>query len=213
MDSLDFTAEKPLYAPKSQQFSVVDVPPMTFLTADGEGDPNTSEGYGQAVAALYSASYALKFASKTSHGRNYVVAPLEGLWWVEGDQPFTEKNKERWHWRLMIRQPDWMTDDEVRAVLADTATRKQLPAVLELQIRHLTEGLSVQTMHIGPYDTEAPVIRRLHSEFLPENGFRENGEHHEIYLSDPRRTRPERLRTILRQPVRRDASRSPGPAD
>lgn len=195
-------AQKDLYAPPKDEFVIVDVPPMTFFAVDGHGDPNTSPDYVRALEALYSASYAVKFTSKREHGHDLVVPPLEGLWWAEDMTAFVSRDKAAWSWTMMIRQPDWMSDDELAAVAASTAAKKSLPASDLLRIVHLTEGPSAQILHVGSYDDEGPTLRRLYEEFVPRHGLALHGKHHEIYLSDARRVAPEKLKTVLRHPVR-----------
>jgi hypothetical protein len=201
MDKIDFRAErKDLYAPGSAQFSVVDVPRFEFFAVDGAGDPNTSTEYAAAVEALYAVSFAAKFASKRVFGRDYVVAPLEGLWTSSPDS-FVAGSKGDWSWTMLMRQPDWLTAD-VREHALETAHTKHLTAASLVRFAVIAEGPSVQILHVGSYDDEAPTIARLHGDYLPAHGYVENGPHHEIYLSDPRRVEPAKLRTILRQPVR-----------
>ncbi|UNK45289.1 GyrI-like domain-containing protein [Arthrobacter sulfonylureivorans] len=203
MDKLDFKKDqKELYSP-GKDFRLVTVPPMQFLEADGHGNPNTSEWYGQVIEALYSVSYTLKFASKKQFARDYVVGPLEGLWWAKDMSAFTRRAKDEWSWTLMIRQPDWLRADHIKDAMQQAAAKKELPAVDSLRLGSLDEGLSVQIMHVGPYDDEGPVLARLHDEYLPANKLEPVGRHHEIYLSDARKTEPSKLKTILRQPVRR----------
>jgi hypothetical protein len=203
MGKVDFRRElKDLYAPSSRDFVLVDVPPLSFLMVDGAGDPDTAPAYRHAVEALYAASYALKFASRRELGRDHVVCPLEGLWWAEDPSVFGRRAKDEWRWTMMIMQPGWMTADMVAQSLATTAASKDLPALPLLRFETYDEGRAVQILHVGPYDAETPVLARLHQEYLPSHGLDFNGRHHEVYLSDPRRTAPERLRTILRQPVR-----------
>ncbi len=199
MDKVDLRAERrDLYAPKPGAFSIVEVPAFGFLAVDGRGDPNTAPEYASAVAALYAASYAAKFLSKGELGRDYVVLPLEGLWRSEGHD-FSDR--AAWGWTMMIRQPDWLDTAMLGEALRRAGAKGH--AAVELRVQDYEEGLSVQTLHLGGYDAEAPTIARLHDEFLPAEGLEETGDHHEIYLSDPRRVAPEKLRTILRQPVRR----------
>ncbi|WP_082000488.1 GyrI-like domain-containing protein [Arthrobacter sp. PAMC 25486] len=215
-------ALRPLYAPSAKNFSLVKVPPMRFLAIDGHGDPNVSAAYAEAVEALYASSYALKFHSKKELDRDYVVAPLEGLWWAEDMAAFTaggaggtdgaSRDKAGWDWTMMISQPDWITTELVTDILAQVAAKKELPGLSRLRIDELYEGLSVQILHIGPYDNEGPVLARLHHEFMPANNLAFNGKHHEIYLSDPRRSSPEKLKTILRQPVAPASSADPAAA-
>lgn len=171
-----------LYSARTD-FTMVDVAPMTYLAIDGHGDPNTSPAYAAAVERLYKAAYAIKFASKRE-GRDFVVAPLEGLWTADDPTTFVSRDKSAWDWTMLIAQPSWIrTSDDV-------------------ELRTIAEGRCVQVLHVGSYDDEGPVLARLHDEFMPSRGLSFNGPHHEIYLSDPRRVAPEKLKTILRQPVR-----------
>lgn len=192
---------KDLYAPRADRFQVLEVPELPFLMVDGEGDPNTAKSYLDAVTALYASSYALKFHSKQQLGRDYVVAPLEGLWSADDPTAFVTRAKDEWRWTMMITQPEWITASMVEEAIRQTATKKDLPAVDRVRFQGYAEGLSVQILHIGSYDDEGPVLERLHHEFMPAHDLVFNGPHHEIYLSDPRRTEPAKLRTILRQPV------------
>ena len=180
-------------------FEVVDVPELQFCMVDGHGDPNTAPEYPAAVEALYAVSYAAKFRSKRGLDRDYVVGPLEGLWSADDPSTFVRREKSSWDWTMMIWQPDWLTPDLVAAAIEQAAAKA--PAAGRVRFESLTEGLSAQTLHVGSYDDEGPTLARLHDEFMPEQGLRFNGRHHEIYLGDPRRTAPEKLRTILRQPV------------
>ncbi|MGW5052722.1 GyrI-like domain-containing protein [Actinokineospora sp. NPDC004072] len=194
-------ARKALYAPPSRDFAVVDVPPIQYLAVDGRGDPNTAPAYAAAVEALYGVAYTLKFAGK-AQGRDFVVGPLEGLWRADDPSVFTKRSKDAWEWTMLISQPPWITEDMVRNAVDSVARKKSLPALAEVRLLTLTEGTSVQILHIGPFDDEAPTLDRLHHDYLPAHGLTFNGDHHEIYLSDPRRTPPAKRRTILRQPVR-----------
>jgi len=185
-----------LYAPKRGGFHVVDVPELAFLMVDGHGDPNTSPAYTEAVTALYTLSYTVRAIAKADLGRVHTVGPLEGLWSADDPAVFVTREKNAWDWTMMVFQPAWITPDIVEA-----AKRKK-EAVNGVRFASYAEGRSVQVLHVGSYDDEAPVLAALHREYLPEHGLTFNGRHHEIYLSDPRRTAPEKLRTILRQPVR-----------
>ena len=204
MAKTDFRKElKHLYQPARDSFSVVDVPPMSFLMADGHGDPNTATAYQDVVEALYAVAYKVKFASKKVLGRDYVVPPLEGLWWAEDMALFsTRRDKSTWDWTMMIMQPDWVTQDMVDDAVRQVSRSKDLPALDRLRLEAYHEGLAVQIMHVGSYDEEGPTIARMHEQYIPEHGYAPAGKHHEIYLSDPRRTAPEKLKTVLRQPVR-----------
>lgn len=203
---LDFKHDKRLYAPSAINFVDLVVPPMTYLAVDGSGDPNTAQAYKDAVGALYSASYTSKYASRNGHQRDYVVGPLEGLWWADQMGSFVERTKDEWQWTVMIRQPDWLNTTElmgaVAAAIGNAAKqRKSIEALGLLYVLDLDEGRSVQILHVGNYDSEAPTLLKLHHEYLPNHGLTFNGKHHEIYLSDARRVAPSRLRTVLRQPV------------
>ncbi len=205
MSKIDFKKElKYLYNPSGEKFEVVDVPPMQFLMMDGHGDPNTVQEYQEAVEVLYAVSYKLKFISKNDLGQDYVVPPLEGLWWAENMETFTsQRDKGQWDWTMMIRQPDWITQEMVDAAAQEVEKKKGLVALSKLRLETYHEGLSVQIMHAGSYDDEGPILAELHSKFNPANGYEEAGKHHEIYLSDPRKVAPEKLKTVLRQPVRK----------
>jgi hypothetical protein len=191
---------KDLYAPEPGDFEIIDVPEMGFLMIDGHGDPNTSPAYREAVQALYAASYAVRAVEKEALGRVHTVAPLEGLWSADDPGVFRTRDKSAWDWTMMIVQPDWTTVAMVDDALA-AARKKQVPALGLVRFERYAEGRSAQILHVGSYDDEGPVLERLHDEFLPANGLAPVGRHHEIYLSDPRKTEPAKLRTILRQPV------------
>jgi hypothetical protein len=205
MSKIDFKKElRYLYQPSAKQFMVVNVPPMQFLMIDGHGDPNTSRTYKDAVETLYAVAYKLKFTSKKLLDHDYVVPPLEGLWWAEDMESFTiRRDKSAWDWTMMIMQPEWVTQDMFEETIVQIAKQKGLPALSKLRMQKLHEGLSVQILHIGSYDDEGPVLHRMHHEFIPENAYEAVGRHHEIYLSDPRKVAPEKLRTVLRQPVQK----------
>lgn len=203
-DKTDLKAErKDLYSPAKGRFAEVDVPEMTFLAVDGHGNPNTSEGYRHAVEALFAVSYAAKFLSKRELGRDYVVCPLEGLWSASDWTVFERRVKDDWSWTMLIRQPDWVTS-AVLGQAADNVRAKDLPALHRVRTLTHTEGWCVQTLHVGSYDDEAPLLRALHREHLPQHGLAPTGPHHEIYLNDPRRVAPAKLKVVLRQPVTDD---------
>jgi hypothetical protein len=172
---------------------------------DGAGDPNTAVAYREAVEALYSVAYTLKFAIKREMGRDFRVMPLEGLWWADDLSDFMSGRKDAWRWTALIAQPDVVTAGHVDEAVRQLARKKELPALSRLRLEPFTEGLAAQLLYLGPYADEAPAIARLHA-FIREQGYEFDGhtqKHHEIYLSDPRRTAPEKLKTIIRQPVRR----------
>lgn len=178
------------------------VPPMRYLMVDGHGDPN-SAAYADALAALYPVAYATKFASKQQLGRDYVVPPLEALWWAEDMSAFTtRRDKAAWHWTVMILVPDWVPTDLVDVARYQAAAKVPADLLGRLRLETLDEGRCLQRLHVGSYDDEAPVLAELHDVEVPSRGLSLTGRHHEIYLSDARRVAPARLRTILRQPVR-----------
>lgn len=203
MSKIDFKKNlKQFYATKSLEFEIVDVPALQFVMVDGMGTPGSSDVYSQALQAIYSMSYALKFMSKIDLNRDYVVPPLQGLWWADDLRSFVEDDKDKWRWTMMIMVPEWIDQSQFEEAKNKAEIKiGVLPEGVRLETYH--EGLSVQVLHIGPYADEAPTIAKLHSEFLPAHGLAETGHHHEIYLSDPRRSAPEKLKTILRQPVRK----------
>ena len=204
MNKVDYKKEwKHLYQPSSKEFQVVEVPDLNFLKVDGRGDPNTAEEYTQAVEALYAVAYKVKFLSKKT-SRDFVVPPLEGLWWADDMEAFTgARDKSQWEWTMMIMTPDWITADQVAAAREQVQAQKDRPALDKLRWEVFREGLCVQILHRGSYDDEAPVLAELHAEWMPANSYTFNGLHHEIYLSDPRRVEPAKLKTILRQPIRK----------
>lgn len=194
-------AHRALFVPPPGRFAAVAVPTFGFVKVDGAGDPNTAAAYRAGVEWLYGVSYAMKFAAKCGLGRDDVVPPLEALWWSEDPAAFVRREKDCWRWTVMIMAPDFVTP----AIFADAiaksaATRSDRPETLRFE--PYAEGRALQTLHVGPYDAEGPILQHLHAEVMPGLGLTFNGAHHEIDLSDPRRTEPAKLRTILRQPVR-----------
>lgn len=205
MTKIDFTKEyKQLYQPSAREFELVEVPRLTYLMVDGHGDPNTAPAYAQAVEALYGLAYRIKFISKAELGRDYVVPPLEGLWWADDYNSFTTAlDKSKWDWTMLIMVPEWISRELYERALDELRRKKPLPALEAIRMEPYEEGLAAQILHIGPYDAEGPVLARLHQEWIPQHGYVESGKHHEIYLSDPRRVEPAKLKTVLRQPVRK----------
>jgi hypothetical protein len=197
----DFKRElRDLYAPGHEP-SLIDVPELAFLMVDGHGDPNTAADYRAAVEALYAVAYAAKFAVKHApDGIDFGVMPLEGLWWVPDMSKFAAYDKSDWSWTAMIMQPEPVTAEIVDAARHNGAAKKSLPALELLRFERFHESLAAQVMHLGPYADEGPTIARLHT-FIAERGYAPTGKHHEIYLSDPTRSAPEKLRTVIRQPV------------
>lgn len=198
--------EKDLYLPKSTP-SVVNVPQMTFITVDGKGNPNTSAEYAAAVELLYGLSYAIKMGNKSV--LQYVVPPLEGLWSVGDDFKgggAAISDKSKFVWTMMIRQPDFVTDDIFATAKDNLAKKKPNFDTSKGKLQTITEGLCVQVMHIGSYDDEPATVASL-EDFAIKNGYAididDTRRHHEIYISDPRRVAPEKLKTVLRHPIRK----------
>jgi hypothetical protein len=202
MDKTDFKKTVDTYQAQRGRFRIVDVPDMQYLMIDGHGDPNTSPALTAAVEALYPVAYKLKFASKQDLGRDYVVPPLEGLWWAKEMDAFTTaRDKSRWDWTLLLMIPDWINHAMFDSAVKQAGAKNPPARLDDIRLETLSEGRCVQTLHVGSFDTEAAVLAQLHHEFIPCQGFRMVGKHHEIYLSDFRRVGPEKQRTILRQPV------------
>ncbi|HEX7351857.1 GyrI-like domain-containing protein [Brachybacterium sp.] len=205
MTATTFDVKKALerYRARRGQFQLLEVPSTHYLMIDGAGDPNTSADYDAALQALYPLAYRLKFFSRRELGQDYVVPPLEGLWWAQDMDAFTTaRDRTRWHWRLLMMTPPWLTAEHVEEHFEDAD---------DVCWESFDEGLCLQTLHIGTYDAEGPLLARMHDEEIPARGLALHGLHHEIYLGDPRRAAPEKLRTILRQPVVRDATTGDGP--
>jgi hypothetical protein len=200
---IDFKKTRDCYQARRGQFRIVDVPDLQYLMIDGHGDPNTAPAYADALAALYPVAYKIKFASKRDLDRDYVVPPLEALWWATDMAAFTaRRDKSQWDWTVMIMAPEWITGAMVEAARATVAATAPPSSSLDaLRLDTLHEGRCVQTLHVGPYDAEADVLAELHHTFIPNAGLRMTGKHHEIYFSDARKVEPAKLRTILRQPV------------
>lgn len=199
---VDFKTTLDGYAARLGEFRVVDMPPMQYAMIDGQGDPNTASEYADALAALYPVAYTLKFASKRDLTRDYVVPPLEALWWAPDMDSFTTaRDKTAWHWTVMIMVPDWIDAPMFDAAVVAVRGKSNPRSIDAVRLETLREGRCVQTLHVGPYDDEAPVLAELHHRYLPEAGLTMTGKHHEIYLNDPRRVDASKLRTIVRQPV------------
>ena len=203
MPKIDLRKElRHLYNPSLKGFAIVEVPPLNFLMLDGRGDPNTAPVYVEALQALYGLSYTVKFTSKKKLGIDYTVMALEGLWWADDMDDFLTPNKDCWQWTMMMLQPEHISADMLEEARAEVARRRGDSAALaQARLERFHEGLSVQIMYLGAYADEGPTILRMH-EFIRENGYVPSGKHHEIYLGDPRRTAPEKLKTVIRQPVR-----------
>jgi hypothetical protein len=213
MEKLDLKKDlKYLYAPSAKKIDVVDVPAMNFIMVDGaiEADqaPGTSPRFAEEMQALYGAAYTLKFAAKQRKQDpiDYPVMALEGLWWVE-DGSFDIRKPGNWKYTVMIMQPDLVTQVMFAEALAQLRKKRgDQPAFARLRLEAFHEGLTVQTMHIGPYSTEPATIERMQS-FMQVNDLQDmvglGGKHHEIYMGDPRRADPSKLKTVLRHPVKR----------
>jgi len=203
MEKLDLKKTlKNLYAPSAKEFSIVELPPMNFIMVDGQGNPNTSPEYAEAMQALYTSAYTLKFKVKKELGVDYPVMPSEGLWWMDDMREFSESRKDDWKWTMMIMQPEIITQVLFNQAVAEATAKKGYAGLSGLRLERYDEGMASQILYFGPYADEGPIIARLH-EFITENGFVRSGKHHEIYLGDPRRVAAEKLRTVIRQPMRK----------
>jgi hypothetical protein len=202
MEKLDLKRElKHLYQPSSRDVSFVDVPVMDFLMLDGQGDPNTSQAYADAVEALFAVSYAIKFAvKKGSLAIDYGVMPLEGVWWADDMSAFATGERSGWQWTMMIMQPHFVTSGMVDAAVALVRKRKDPAALAKLRFETFAEGAAAQIMHVGPFSDEGPVIERVHA-FIAQAGREPAGKHHEIYLTDIRKADPAKWKTVIRQPI------------
>jgi len=203
MEKLDLKKSlKYLYEPGAKEFSVVDVPEMDFLMIDGQGNPNTSAEYVASLQALYSTAYTLKFMIKKEMAIDYPVMASEGLWWTDDMRDFSTTRKDDWQWTMMIMQPEIVTRQLFDRAVAAALEKKGQPALTRLRLERFHEGLSTQILYFGPYSDEGPTISRLHQS-IEQSGHVRFGKHHEIYLGDPRRVAPEKLRTVIRQPMRK----------
>jgi hypothetical protein len=189
-----------LYFPPANQPVLVDVPEMQFLRIDGRGDPTSAPAYHEAIEALFSVSYTLKFTIKRVDPEDdYTVMPLETLWWTD-ERSFNFEDRATWRWSAIVAQPPVINADLVRAASREASAKRKLPALRKMHLVGFREGLSAQILHVGPYEDELPTIEKLHA-FIAEHGYPVRGRHHEIYLSDPKRCAPERMRTVIRQPI------------
>jgi hypothetical protein len=175
---------------------------MQFAMVDGVGNPNSNPGYVQALEALFGVSYTLKFALKHAGVADYKVSPLESLWWTDDMGRFSPDGKDEWKWSSMIMQPDVVKRSDFRDAVSRLREKKDPPALKKVRFERWREGMAAQILHIGPYSAERPTIERVHA-FIRENGYHLSGKHHEIYFGDPRRSAPEKLKTVVRQPASR----------
>jgi len=192
-----------LYKQPKNKISIVDVPPLNFLMIDGEGDPTDNPDYSEAVSALYSTAYKLKFAIKKGpQAVDYKVMPLEGLWWADDMTSFNLENRSNWRWRMMIMQPEYITEDLFKTIIASLKEKIEYQKLEDARFETYQEGLCMQIFHLGPYgEEERETINKLHSHIESE-GYQRVGKHHEIYFNSPLRTAPENLKTIIRQPIK-----------
>jgi hypothetical protein len=204
MRKLDLKKDLKAYYNAKSAPVMIDIPSMKFLMIDGTGNPNTSAAYVEVVQALYSVAYTLKFTIKKELQIDYPVMPLEGLWWSSDLSSFLEGRKDDWIWTMMISTPDFITQNMIDTACEAASRKKSLPSVEKLRFECFKEGLSFQILHIGPYSAEDENIRILHN-YIHANNYSFEGhaqKHHEIYLGDPRKSAPEKLKTIIRQPVK-----------
>lgn len=201
MDKLDLRkTHKDIYAARREP-SLVEVPALMTLAIEGEGDPDSSPRFAEATSALYSVAYTLKFAMKKGGGQDWAVMPLEGDWYCDDMASFSMDRKEDWKWVLYIVQPDFVTADDLGKAVKASAAKEANPALGGLSLVTLPAHRAAQVLHVGPYEAEPPTIASLHA-FIRAQGFSLTGRHREVYLGDPRRTAPEKLKTIIRQPLR-----------
>lgn len=201
MEQINFKKEmKEFYRPPRKPV-IVDVPPLQFIMINGKGYPGTSQEYQDAMQTLFPVAYTLRFAIKTAGILDYKVMPLEGLWWAEDMDVFTiDDRPEEWLWTSMIMQPSQVTKDLFAEAVQTVKEKKNPTALSKIRLETYHEGLSVQVMHTGPFSEEGPVIENMH-QFAFDQGYELRGTHHEIYLSDFTRTAPEKLKTVIRQPI------------
>jgi hypothetical protein len=201
MDKIDLKKElKNLYNPSAKEVTVVEVPAMNFLLINGEGAP-TSPQYSEAIESLFNVAYTLKFMVKKSKGIDYVVMPLEGLWWVEDMTKFSADRKDDWKWTAMIMQPQYVTEEVVNLAVEQVKKKKNPVALSKVRFESFKEGSAAQIMYVGPFSAEGPTIAKIHS-YIQNSGHVLSGKHHEIYLNNPAKTAPEKLKTVLRQPLK-----------
>jgi hypothetical protein len=202
MEKIDYKKKlKHLYKASSRKIEIVEVSVMSFLMIDGEGDPNTSQSFSDAIEALYPLAYTLKFMVKKSDMEiDYGVLPLEALWWADDMSAFTTGKKDSWRWTVMIMQPEFITGEMVQQAINEVERKKNPVSLPLVRFESFKEGRAAQTMHIGPFSEEGPTIEKVHL-FIEANDSRRSGKHHEIYLSDMRRAAPGNWKTIIRQPM------------
>ena len=202
MKKLDLKKEYAVLYKATAEPVSVKVPKLRYLMIDGQGDPNTSKDFADAITTLYGLSYTLKFMIKNGpKAIDYGVMPLEAVWWADDMSDFMKANKSKWKWTAMIMQPSFITTGSLKAAIAELARKKkELPAISKVRLEDMNEGACAQVLHVGPYASEGPTIAKLHA-FIRDQGKAVRGKHREIYLSDARRTAADKLRTIIRQPM------------
>jgi len=202
MQKVDLKKElKQFYQPSAKEVVRIEVPTFQFLMIDGEGDPNTSPEYANAVDVLFSVSYAVKFiVKKGAQAIDYAVMPLEGLWWANDMSAFVTNDRSNWKWTMMIMQPSFVGTHVIQEAMREIKRKKGLSAVDALRLEDFTEGSCAQILHVGPFSEEGPTIQRVHN-FIGHNSAL-TGKHHEIYLSDIRKADPAKWKTIIRQPMK-----------
>jgi len=191
---------KQLYNPSAKEISVVDVPAMNFLMVDGEG-ATSSPQYMQSIEALFTLSYTLKFMVKKAQGIDYAVMPLEGLWWMDNMAEFSTERKDEWKWTSMIMQPQYVTQADVKAAIEQARKKKELPALDKVKFENFKEGAAAQIFYVGPYSAEGSTIAKIH-DYIRKSGHQLSGKHHEIYMNNAAKVAPEKLKTIIRQPMK-----------
>ena len=191
---------KGFYNPPTGEVILVELPPLKYVMVDGNGEPG-GESFQQAMGVLYNIAYTMKFRSKRLLKKDYDMMAPEGLWWMKGKK-IDMARRDKWLWTLMILVPDFVTPKMFSDAVAEVRSKKNPPGLDRARLETLDEGTSVQTMHIGPYSTEPESIARMGA-YVKEHGYKMAGKHHEIYLGDPRRAAPSKLRTIIRHPVAR----------
>ncbi len=196
----DFKKSLKSYKSKQNKFEIIEIPKIQYLMIDGQGSPG-GKSFGQAIQTLYPVAYRLKFYSKNNLNKDYVVPPLEALWWAENMEYYdTLRDKSKWLWSTLLMTPDWIDSEIFNKVLAELRNKKPNLDLSTVELKELTEDKVIQTLYVGPYEDEGPVIKEMHAA-AKEKGYKLTGKHHEIYLSDFRKVAPEKLKTILRQPV------------
>lgn len=203
---LDFKKEyKSLFSPSAKEPEMVNVPAFKYIMVDGEGYPGTQESFGEKIAVLYGLAYTIRFALKKAVDDPLIfkVPPFSGLYCADDPEAFLDENrKHEWKWTLAMMLPDRVTDEVLEEARAELIKKKNPPYANDVYFKIYEEGLCAQIMHIGPYSEEEPTIKKLH-DFFMEKGYTFNGRHNEIYIGDPRKSKPEKLKTIIRQPVKK----------